>query len=583
MKRLMLGNEAVAHGFRDAGGKVASAYPGTPSTEITENIARFDDIYSEWAPNEKVAAEVAIGASIAGARAMCAMKHVGLNVAADPLFTAAYTGVNGGLLVAVADDPGMHSSQNEQDSRFYARSAHIPMLEPSNSQECYDFTREAYELSERFDTPVFLRLTTRIAHSQSIVQTRTPESHDIGEYKKDFKKYVMMPGMARARHIVVEKRDNALCEFAEKSPLNQIEMNDKSVGIITSGISYCYAKEAFPQASFLKLGLVYPLPTQKIADFAAMVDTLIVIEELEPYIEDHVKKLGLKALGKERLTLQGELSPSVLKKQFADIIKTEKPAESIVVKLESSVPQRPPVMCPGCPHRGAFYVLKKLGLVVSGDIGCYTLGALPPSEAMDACVCMGASIGMAHGMEKARGGDFAKKTVAVLGDSTFIHSGITGLINVVYNKGVSTVIIFDNSITGMTGHQQNPTTGLTIKGEPTAQVDIVKLCEAVGVKRVRVCDPFDIKAFEQAVREETAAEEPSVIISQRPCALLKSVKYGAPYAINDKCKRCGSCLKLGCPAIVKRENGAVEINASLCCGCGLCTRLCAFDAITRQI
>jgi indolepyruvate ferredoxin oxidoreductase alpha subunit len=562
---------------------VASAYPGTPSTEITENIARFDDVYSEWAPNEKVATEVALGASIAGARSICAMKHVGLNVAADPLFTAAYTGVCGGMLIAVADDPGMHSSQNEQDSRFYARSAHVPMLEPADSQECYDFTRMALELSERFDTPFMLRLTTRIAHSQSIVQTHDAESHEPGAYKKDFNKYVMMPGMARARHRVVEKRDVSLREFAEETTLNRVEAGDRSIGIICSGIAYCYAKEAFPSASFLKLGLIYPLPEKKITDFAASVEHLLVVEELEPYTEDHVKKLGIKALGKERLTLQGELSPSMLKKAFADIIKTDISAEELKLSLDSPVPPRPPVMCPGCPHRGAFYVLKKLGLVVSGDIGCYTLGALPPSEAMDTCVCMGASIGMAHGMEKARGADFAKKTVAVLGDSTFIHSGITGLINVVYNKGVSTVIIFDNSITGMTGHQQNPTTGLTIKGEPTAQVDLVKLCEAIGVKRVRVCDPFDLKGFEQAVREETAAQEPSVIISQRPCALLKNVKYGGPYAVDDeKCKKCGSCLRLGCPAIVKREGGRVEINPALCCGCGLCTSLCAFGAISRD-
>lgn len=580
MDKLMLGNEAVAHGFRDAGGKVISAYPGTPSTEITETAAKFDDVYSEWAPNEKVAAEVAIGASVAGARSMCAMKHVGLNVAADPVFTAAYTGVCGGMLVAVADDPGMHSSQNEQDSRYHARSSHVPMLEPSDSQECYDFTREAFALSEKFDTPFMLRLTTRIAHSQSVVHTAALETHEPGEYKKDFRKYVMMPGMAKERHKVVEKRDILLREFAETTPLNRIEMNSASVGIICSGIGYCYAKEAFPQASFLKIGMAYPLPEKKIKDFAASVDKLLVVEELEPYIEDHLRRIGVKALGKERLTLQGELSPTMLKKAFADIIKSETPAQTEKIELDAAIPSRPPVMCPGCPHRGTFFVLKKLGLTVCGDIGCYTLGALPPSEAMDTCVCMGASIGMAHGMEKARGRDFAKKTVAVLGDSTFIHSGITGLIDVVYNKGVSTVIILDNSITGMTGHQQNPTTGLTIKNEPTVAVDLVKLAEAVGVKRVRICDPFDLKGMEKAVREETAAEEPSVIIAQRPCALLKKVKYGAPFAIGDKCRNCGSCLKIGCPAVVKRENGPV-INAALCCGCGLCTEMCAFGAIER--
>lgn len=583
MKKLMLGNEAVANGFRDAGGTVASAYPGTPSTEITETIAKFDDVYSEWAPNEKVATEVATGASIAGARSICAMKHVGLNVAADPMFTASYTGVNGGFIIAVADDPGMHSSQNEQDSRFYARSAHVPMLEPADSQECYDFAREALNLSEKFDTPFLFRLTTRVAHSQSIVETKQREDYKVKEYKKDFRKYVMMPGMAKVRHVVVEKRDNDLREFAETTTLNRIEMGDKSVGIICSGIAYQYAKEAFPKASFLKLGMVYPLPVKKIEEFAASVDTLLVVEELEPYFEDHVKKLGIKVIGKERLSLQGELSTNIVKRNLWDICGklADKKFSDETVTLEGTAPARPPVMCPGCPHRGAFYVLHKLGLTVCGDIGCYTLGALPPMEAMDACVCMGASIGMAHGMEKAHGKDFAKKTVAVLGDSTFIHSGITGLIDIVYNKGTSTVIILDNSITGMTGHQQNPTTGLTIKNEPTKQVDLEKLCEAVGVSRVRICDPFDLKAFEQVVKEEVAAEEPSVIISQRPCALLKKVKYGAPYAIDqEKCKKCGNCLKIGCPAIVKSADG-MKINSALCCGCGLCTKMCAFGAIGR--
>jgi indolepyruvate ferredoxin oxidoreductase alpha subunit len=583
LKRLMLGNEAVANGFRDAGGRVASAYPGTPSTEITETIAKFDDVYCEWAPNEKVATEVAVGACVAGARSMCAMKHVGLNVAADPLFTVSYTGVNAGMLLAVADDPGMHSSQNEQDSRYYARSAHVPMLEPADSQECYDFTRAAFKLGESFDTPVMLRLTTRIAHSQSLVAQAQPEKPELKEYKKDFKKYVMMPGMARVRHVEVEKRDSALAQYAETSPFNRIERGAAAkggLGIVCSGIGYCYAKEAFPTASFLKLGLVYPLPDKLIRDFAKSVDTLIVVEELEPYIEEHIERLGIKALGKKRLTKQGELSPSMLRKSFADVAPCAGEPESTSVTLDSPMPARPPVMCPGCPHRGTFYVLGKLGLTVCGDIGCYTLGALPPAQAMDTCVCMGASVGMAHGMEKARGKEFAKKTVAVLGDSTFIHSGITGLIDVVYNKGVSTVIILDNSITGMTGHQQNPTTGLTIKNEPTAQVDLVKLCEAVGVKRVRICDPFDLKGMEKAVAEETQAAEPSVIIAQRPCALLKKVKYGAPFAITDKCRKCGRCLRIGCPAVVKRENGPA-IDQSLCCGCGLCTEMCAFGAIQR--
>nr|PZM88698.1 MAG: indolepyruvate ferredoxin oxidoreductase subunit alpha [[Clostridium] cellulosi] len=584
-KRLMLGNEAVAHGFRDGGGTVASAYPGTPSTEITENIAKFDDVYSEWAPNEKVATEVAIGASVAGARSICAMKHVGLNVAADPLFTVSYTGVNGGMIIAVADDPGMHSSQNEQDSRYYARSAHVPMLEPADSQECYDFTREALKLSERFDTPFLLRLTTRIAHSQSLVETSPREDYKLKEYKKDFRKYVMMPGMAKVRHQVVEKRDNDLREFAEETELNRIEWGSREVGIICSGIAYQYAKEAYPKASFLKLGLVYPLPEKKIADFASQVKTLIVVEELEPYFEDHIKKLGIKVIGKERLTLQGELSTNMVRNSFADIcadlVEEDYRQDFKQPAAFGNIPQRPPVMCPGCPHRAAFFVFKKLGLTVCGDIGCYTLGALPPSEAMDTCVCMGASIGMAHGMEKARGKDFAKKTIAVLGDSTFIHSGITGLIDIVYNKGVSTVVILDNSITGMTGHQHNPTTGFTIKNEPTKQVDLEKLCEAIGVSRVRICDPFDLKEFEKVLREETAVEEPSVVISQRPCALLKNVHYGAPYAIDtEKCKKCSSCMRLGCPAIVKKDDG-IMINNALCCGCGLCTKMCAFGAIVR--
>lgn len=584
MKRLMLGNEAVAHGFRDGGGTVVSAYPGTPSTEITETTAKFDDVYSEWAPNEKVAAEVAAGASIAGARSMCAMKHVGLNVAADPIFTASYTGVNGGMIVAVADDPGMHSSQNEQDSRYYARSAHLSMLEPADSAECYEFAREALALSEKFDTPVFLRLTTRIAHSRSIVETREREQYSLKDYKKDFRKYVMMPAMAIERHKAVEKRDAALRDFAETTALNRIEWGSRTVGIICSGIAYQYAREAFPKASFLKLGLIFPLPEKKIEDFAAEVDALIVVEELEPYFEEHVKRLGLRALGKERLTVQGELSTGMVRKSFSDICGdlVDPDYKFGTITLTGSMPKRPPVMCPGCPHRGAFYVFKKLGLVVCGDIGCYTLGALPPSEAMDACICMGASIGMAHGMNKARGDAFAAHTIAVLGDSTFIHSGITGLIDIVYNRGVSTVVILDNSITGMTGHQQNPTTGLTIKNEPTKQVDLIKLCEAIGVTRVRVCDPFDLKSFERTMREEVEAPEPSVVISRRPCALLKNVRYGAPYRVDpEKCQKCQSCLRLGCPAIVKRDRG-LEINPALCCGCGLCTRMCAFEAIGRE-
>ena len=574
MKKLMLGNEAVARGAYEAGVKVATAYPGTPSTEITENIAKYDEIYSEWSPNEKVALEVAIGSSIAGARAICSMKHVGLNVAADPLFTVSYTGVNGGLVIMVADDPGMHSSQNEQDSRFYARASKVPMLEPSNSQECKDFVKAAFDMSERFDCPVIVRLSTRIAHSQSIVEICEKQDHELKPYVKDPAKYVMMPAMARARHHVVEKRMAELKAFADESPVNSLEWGSTDIGVITSGISYQYAHEAFGNVSYLKLGMVYPLPDKLITDFAAKVKTLYVIEELEPFFENQIKKLGIKVIGKDVLPVTGEYSASLLKQKIFG----EGFERSYDVDAQS--PVRPPVMCPGCPHRGMFHVLKKLKLNVTGDIGCYTLGALSPTESMDTCVCMGASIGMAHGMEKARGREFGKKTVAILGDSTFIHSGITGLIDIVYNKGCSTVIILDNSITGMTGHQQNPTTGFTIKGEPTKQVDLALLAKAIGIDRVRITDPFDIKEFEKAVKEETEIDEPSVIISQRPCALLKSVRYEGPRMINENCRKCRSCLKIGCPAIVDKGDRIV-INSALCVGCKLCTKLCSFNAIVK--
>ncbi len=574
MKKLMLGNEAIARGAYEAGVKVATAYPGTPSTEITENIAKYDEIYSEWSPNEKVALEVAIGSSIAGARAICSMKHVGLNVAADPLFTVSYTGVNGGLVIMVADDPGMHSSQNEQDSRFYARASKVPMLEPSNSQECKDFVKAAFDMSERFDCPVIVRLSTRIAHSQSIVEICEKQDHELKPYVKDPAKYVMMPAMARARHHVVEKRMAELKAFAEESPVNTLEWGSTDIGVITSGISYQYAHEAFGNVSYLKLGMVYPLPDKLITDFAAKVKTLYVIEELEPFFENQIKKLGIKVIGKDVLPVTGEYSASLLKQKIFG----EGFERSYDVDAQS--PVRPPVMCPGCPHRGMFHVLKKLKLNVTGDIGCYTLGALSPTESMDTCVCMGASIGMAHGMEKARGREFGKKTVAILGDSTFIHSGITGLIDIVYNKGCSTVIILDNSITGMTGHQQNPTTGFTIKGEPTKQVDLALLAKAIGIDRVRITDPFDIKEFEKAVKEETEIDEPSVIISQRPCALLKSVRYEGPRMINENCRKCRSCLKIGCPAIVDKGDRIV-INSALCVGCKLCTKLCSFNAIVK--
>lgn len=574
MKKLMLGNEAVARGAYEAGVTVAAAYPGTPSTEITENIAKYDEIYSEWSPNEKVALEVAIGASIAGARSICSMKHVGLNVAADPLFTVSYSGVNAGLVIVVADDPGMHSSQNEQDSRFYARASKVPMLEPSNSQECLNYVKQAYDISEKYDCPVLVRLTTRIAHSQSIVTENERNEFQLKPYVKDPGKYVMMPAMARPRHLEVIKRMSALKDFAQETTLNKIEWGSTDIGVITSGISYQYAREAFGDVSYLKLGMVYPLPDKLIAEFASKVDKLYIIEELEPFFEDHVKQLGIKVTGKELLPVNGEYSADLLKEKIFGITRHND------YEIDSSSPVRPPVMCPGCPHRGMFHVLKKLKLNVSGDIGCYTLGALSPTEAMDTCICMGASIGMAHGMEKARGREFGKKTVAILGDSTFIHSGITGLIDIVYNKGCSTVIILDNSITGMTGHQHNPTTGFTIKGEPTRQVNLELLAKAVGIERVKVADPFDIDEFERIVAEETQTDEPSVIISQRPCALLKSVCYEGPQVITDKCKKCRKCLTIGCPAIVDKGD-RIEINSALCMGCKLCSKVCSFNAIEK--
>ncbi len=574
MKSLMLGNEAIARGAYEAGVTVASAYPGTPSTEITEYIAAYDEIYSEWAPNEKVALEVAIGASVAGARAICSMKHVGLNVAADPLFTVSYTGVNGGLVICVADDPGMHSSQNEQDSRHYARASKVPMLEPSDSQECKDYVMKAFEMSEEFDTPVFIRLSTRISHSQSLVETGHRKECPVKPYQKDFNKYVMMPAMGRKRHAIVEERMKNLAGYADRTNLNRIIRGSGNIGVITGGISYQYSKEAFGEVSFLKLGMIYPLPEKLMMEFASRVKALYVIEELDPLIEEFLKQMGIECTGKNKLPLVGEYSASLIRNKILDV-----PEES--AGMDAEVPVRPPVLCPGCPHRGVFYTLKKNKLVVSGDIGCYTLGALPPLESMDTCVCMGASVSMAHGMEKAGGKELRRKTVAVIGDSTFIHSGITGLIDIVYNKGASTVIILDNSITGMTGHQQNPATGFTIKGEPTRQVDLVKLCQAIGVDRIRVCDPFELDEFDKAVKEEIASDEPSVIIAQRPCALLKSVNYkGLVQVKNEKCKYCKVCMRLGCPAIVDTGEG-ITINNALCVGCDLCMKVCKFGALEK--
>ncbi len=576
MKQLMLGNAAVARGAYEAGVRVVSSYPGTPSTEITENIVKYDDIYAEWAPNEKVAAEVAIGASIAGARSMSCMKHVGLNVMADPVFTVSYIGANGGLVFCVADDPGMHSSQNEQDSRHYARASKIPMLEPSDSEECKEFTRRAFELSEQFDTPVFIRLSTRVSHSQSMVEIKEKENVELKPYEKNIAKNVMMPANAIKRHIFVEERTKKLVEFAENSDFNSVEYNDSKIGVITAGISYMYAKEALgDKVNFLKLGMVYPLPDKLIKDFCSKNDEVYIIEELDPFMEEYVKSLGIKVVGKEKFTLLGEYTPAMIKKA---VLGEDAPEFE---NLEEQIPVRPPVMCAGCPHRGTFYVLKKLGLVVSGDIGCYTLGAVAPLQSVDTTICMGASVSAALGMAKARGEEFNKKLVSVIGDSTFMHSGITGLVDIVYNKGNNTVIILDNSITGMTGHQDNPTTGYTIRKEETKQVNLVALCKSVGIEHVVVADPFDLKNFEKVVKEEVNREEPSVIIAQRPCALLKTVKYTGKCKISDNCKKCKLCLKLGCPAI-SWKNNCVEIDATQCNGCGLCVNLCPFGAIEKE-
>ena len=575
MKKLMLGNEAVARGVYEAGVTVASSYPGTPSTEITENIAIYKEIFSEWAPNEKVALEVASGASIAGARAFSAMKHVGVNVAADPLFTMSYIGTNGGLVIAVADDPGMHSSQNEQDSRHYARAAKVLMLEPSDSQEAKDFTIEAFNLSEKYDTPVFIRLSTRISHSQSLVEIGNRIDYKLKEYKKDVAKNVMMPAMGRKKHILVEKRMEELIKYTEKCNFNRVEINSKKIGVITSGIAYQYAKETFGDASFLKLGITYPMPVDLIKDFASKVETLYVVEELDPIIEQHCKIHGIKVIGKDLLPLTGEFSAGLLRKA---IFKEEKQLINLDI---DSIPVRPPVLCPGCPHRGLYYAMNKLNIVLTGDIGCYTLGALEPLNALDTCVCMGGGISVAHGFEKARGKDFDKKIVGIVGDSTFTHSGITGLIDIVYNKGVSTVIIADNSITGMTGHQNNPVNGFTIDGEPTTAIDLLKLVDAIGIKRVKIVDPFNMAEMTKVLKEEINVDEPSVIISQRPCALLKTVNYkGVAFVDSDKCKGCKMCMKLGCPAITFEDNKA-KINDTLCVGCGMCITVCPFDAISK--
>ena len=572
MKQLMLGNEAVARGLYEAGCAFVSSYPGTPSTEITEAAAKYPEIYAEWAPNEKVALEAAFGASLAGRRSFCGMKHVGLNVAADPLFTLSYTGVNGGLVIAVADDPGMHSSQNEQDSRHYAKAAKLPMLEPADSAEALEFAKLAYALSEEFDTPVLLKMCTRIAHSQSVAETGERAEAPARPYEKNPAKYIMMPGNAKRRHPVVEERLRSIAQWAETAPVNRVEPGrDHTMGIITSSTCYQYVKEACGDTyPVLKLGLVWPLPEGMIRDFAGSVDRLVVVEELDGFLEDHCRNLGLACAGKSQFPALGELSQGLVSAQLMG----EAPAG---VKLDEPLPLRPPVMCAGCPHRGLFYTLKKLGATVLGDIGCYTLGAVAPLEAMDSTLCMGASISGLHGFNKASGG--AEKAVAVIGDSTFLHSGVTGLINAAYNESNSTAVILDNSITGMTGHQQNPTTGFNLKGDPCAKIDLESLCRAVGIRRVRVVDPYDLAACDAAVREELAAAEPSVIISRRPCALLKYVKHPGPIAADPaRCVGCKSCMGIGCPAISMAEGRAV-VDSTLCTGCGVCAQLCKFDAL----
>ena len=573
MKELMIGNAALARGLYEAGCSVISSYPGTPSTEITEEFAKFSDTYCEWAPNEKVAMETAFGASLRGKRSACCMKHVGLNVAADPLFTMSYTGVNAGMVICVADDPGMHSSQNEQDSRHYAVAAKVPMLEPSDSQEALDFAKVAYEISEQFDTPVLIKMCTRVAHSQSIVE-KGERTEITKEYVKNPQKYIMAPANAIARHPFVEERTKKLIEYAETSPLNRIEDGNGTYdfGIITSSTSYQYVKEVFGDSvSVLKLGIVNPLPVELIKKFAKNVSKIYVIEELDPVIETHCKTIGIDVIGKEKFSILGEFSQKTIAESFG-LDKKEN------ICLDTNIPVRPPMMCAGCPHRGMYYVLAKNKITVLGDIGCYTLGAMPPLNALDMTLCMGASVSGLHGYNKAGDGQTEGRTVCVIGDSTFIHSGVTGLINVAYNQSNSTVIILDNSITGMTGHQQNPTTGFNIKGDPAGKVNLEALCKSIGINSVRVVDPYNLDECEKAVKEELAKNEPSVIISRRPCVLLKYVKPKKPLSVNkDKCRGCKRCMKFGCPAISFRDGNAV-IDKTLCIGCGVCAGLCPFDA-----
>lgn len=568
----MLGNEAIARGAYEAGVKVAAAYPGTPSTEISENIAAYKEIYSEWSPNEKVAAEVAIGASISGVRAMASMKHVGLNVASDPLYTVSYIGTNGGLVIVVADDPGMYSSQNEQDTRQVARAAQVPVLEPSDSAEAKEFVISAYEISEKYDTPVIVRTTTRLAHSQGLVELCDRQEIEDKPYERNIAKNVMMPGNAIKRHVAVEDRMKRLAEDCNEFDMNITEYHDTSIGVITSGIPYQYVKEALPNASVLKLGMVHPLPRKLIEEFASKVDKLYIFEELEPVFEEQIKSWGIQVIGKEIFTLQGEYSANMLRSAVL--------GEEVKMNTPAQVPARPPILCPGCPHRSVYSVMKKLKIHAAGDIGCYTLGAVAPLGVVDTTICMGASISSLHGMEKAKGKDYVKNWVAVIGDSTFMHTGVNSLINMVYNKATGTVVILDNSTTGMTGHQDHAATGKTLMGETTKAVNIMHLCEAIGVEHVCEVSAFDLPKLEEVLKRETAREELSVIITKAPCVLLKSNVFKTKCRpISEKCKKCGLCLKPGCPALTKQEDGTVAIDETMCNGCGLCMQLCHSDAI----
>ncbi|NOZ60506.1 MAG: indolepyruvate ferredoxin oxidoreductase subunit alpha [Calditrichaeota bacterium] len=580
MNRAVLsGNEAIARGFYEAGGRFAAAYPGTPSTEILENIGKFQEIKAQWSPNEKVALETAAGASLGGVRALAAMKHVGLNVAADPLFSLSYMGVSGGLVIISADDPAMHSSQNEQDNRWYAKAAKIPMLEPSDSQEAKDFTILALELSERFDTPVLLRTTTRINHSKSIVELKEPITVERKKYAKDYMKNVLLPSNARKKHVLVEKRLEQLAEYGKTAAVNRMELGDTKMGIITSGISYQYAKEVFPEASILKLGLTFPLPKELIREFATKVEKLFVIEELDPFLEEQILAMGIAVEGKNKLPILGELNLSIVREALLG----EK-ADDLTFSVKEPIPARPPSLCPGCSHRGVFYALKRLKLNVMGDIGCYTLGALPPLEAMDTCLCMGASVGFSEGMEKTEGEELQGKVIGVIGDSTFFHSGITGLIDIFYNRSHAKLIILDNHITAMTGQQEHPGSGLSLRREPTNKVDIEKLVRAIGIKRVVKINPYELKETIATIKEEMQVDEPSVIIADAPCVIRARKIFTKPYyVIADKCTKCGMCDRVGCSAIEKDEDGKTKINPLLCIGCDICLQVCKPGAIQRPV